>query len=849
MASLPARLTWAKSLSLLRLTVPRVVANITSRDSQVELVLGQGHDGGDALALLERQKIDQRLAARLRRRERQPPDLLLVDLSGGREEQHRLMGRGDEQARDEILLARRHRPAPLAAAALRPVGRERRALDVAAVAHQHDHVLALDEVLVIHVGFAVEDLGAARRGEVGFHLDELVADDPHQARARAEDVQIVGDLEGEPVQRFRDLIAPERGQTGEAQFEDGARLRLRQANRAVGVEGVARIGDERDQGRHVARRPGALHQRRPRGGRVGRGADQPDHFVDIGDGDGETNLDMGGVARLGEQELGAAGDDLLAEVEEGAQHVAERQHFRSAAVQRDHVAAEVRLHRGEAPELVEDDLGDRVALELDDDPHAVSVGLVAQVRDPFDALLAHELGDLLDQRRLVDLVGDLADDQRLAVLALAQLFDRDLGAHDDRAAPGCVGRSDAGAAKNRSAGWEVGAWQMLHQFVERDVGLLHHRQQRVDGLAEIVRRDVGRHADGDAARAVDQEVREARRQDDRLLLLLVVVRLEIDRVLVEIFEQRQGGAIEPRLGVAGGRRRVAVDRAEIALPVDQRDPHREILRHPHERIVNGEIAVRMVLAHRVADGAGGLVVGAVRREIQLGHRIEDAAMHRLQAVADVGQGAADDHAHRVIEVAALHFVEDRDRLDVGRALGIGPLVAGVAQRFASVGMSEGLADSDDVRHSRPRPSQLYLCYGNQLSRRSTTRTCRTGLGRSALAARLRGRRPRPGRGRPMTVLTDASLRAPMVVAVARRAGGETEPMTIAIWCILIAATLPYVAFGFVKGLDPNQPRDRVGDLSGRAARAYGAHLNALNLPWFAAAEIFLMFSFFSKRVG
>ena len=63
-------------------------------------------------------------------------------------------------------------------------------------------------------------------------------------------------------------------------------------------------------------------------------------------------------------------------------------------------------------------------------------------------------------------------------------------------------------------------------------------------------------------------------------------------------------------------------------------------------------------------------------------------------------------------------------------------------------------------------------------------------------------------------------------------------MTIAIWCILIAATLPYVAFSFVKGLDPNQPRDHVGDLVGRSARAYGAHLNGLEtFPWFAAAVI------------
>lgn len=63
-------------------------------------------------------------------------------------------------------------------------------------------------------------------------------------------------------------------------------------------------------------------------------------------------------------------------------------------------------------------------------------------------------------------------------------------------------------------------------------------------------------------------------------------------------------------------------------------------------------------------------------------------------------------------------------------------------------------------------------------------------------------------------------------------------MTIAIWCVLIAATLPYVAFGFVKGLDPNQPRYHVADLVGKSARAYGAHLNGLEtFPWFASAVI------------
>ena len=61
------------------------------------LVLGQRHDRGDALALGERQEVDQRLAARLRRGQRQPPDLLLVDLAARGEEQHRRVGVGDEQ--------------------------------------------------------------------------------------------------------------------------------------------------------------------------------------------------------------------------------------------------------------------------------------------------------------------------------------------------------------------------------------------------------------------------------------------------------------------------------------------------------------------------------------------------------------------------------------------------------------------------------------------------------------------------------------------------------------------------------------------------------------------------------
>jgi uncharacterized MAPEG superfamily protein len=64
-------------------------------------------------------------------------------------------------------------------------------------------------------------------------------------------------------------------------------------------------------------------------------------------------------------------------------------------------------------------------------------------------------------------------------------------------------------------------------------------------------------------------------------------------------------------------------------------------------------------------------------------------------------------------------------------------------------------------------------------------------------------------------------------------------MTVAIWCILVAALPPYVPFALVsRRIDPHAPRLGALKLDGLAARAHGAHLNAFEaFPFFAAAVI------------
>ena len=229
-----------------------------------------------------------------------------------------------------------------------------------------------------------------------------------------------------------------------------------------------------------------------------------------------------------------------------------------------------------------------------------------------------------------------------------------------------IGCADALAAEDDAAGREVRSRDDVDEVVDAERGIVDQRHAGVDDFAEIVRGYVGRHADGDAAGAVDQQVREFGRQDRRLGFRIVVVRREIDGVLVDIAEHGERRFRQTRFGVPVGRRRIAIDGAEIALAVDQRHAHGEILRHPHHRVVNRLVAVRMIFTDHVADDARGLDVFLVRRVPLLVHRVQNAAMHGLEPVARVRQRTRHDHAHGVIEIAALHLVENGNGTNIGR---------------------------------------------------------------------------------------------------------------------------------------------------------------------------------------
>ena len=191
------------------------------------------------------------------------------------------------------------------------------------------------------------------------------------------------------------------------------------------------------------------------------------------------------------------------------------------------------------------------------------------------------------------------------------------------------------------------------------------------------------------------------------LLVAVVVLLEIDRVLVDVLEQRHRRLGQAAFGVAHRRRRIVVDRAEIALPVDQRQAHREVLRHAHQRVVDRLVAVRVIFADHVADDARRLHVLLVGRVPLLVHRIEDAAVHRLEAVARVRERTRHDHAHRVIEIRALHLVRDRHGPDIRGRRRLAGLVVFVVGQGGFRDAIQCAIHIGDLRRAEPPQSDVF----------------------------------------------------------------------------------------------------------------------------------------------
>ena len=426
-------------------------------------------------------------------------------------------------------------------------------------------------------------------------------------------------------------------------------------------------------------------------------ADDGDHFVDVEQHGLPPFQNVDALAHLAQPVLAAARDGALAEGDPFGKHVPQRL-LHGLAVQPHHrqvhggrgFQAGVRQQR--LRQLL---LADGAAFGREHDAHGrlfarfvahfvqhgqqCGLELRLLLRQGLFARAHLGVGDFFDffQHFLRGNAGGQLGHHHLP-LAARQLFHLPARAHFQAAAPGAVGVFDvAGGADDLPAAGVVRPGQQgKKRFVAQGL-VANERHAGIGHFAQVVAGNFAGQAHGDAAGAIEQRKGQARGQLARLFGAAVVVGREVHRAFVYFLQQQLRDARQARFGVAHGGCAVAIAAAEVALPVNERVAQRKVLRHAHQRVVRGAVAVRVELAQHVAHHARAFHglgpagrVGARKAQPHAAHGVEDAALHGLLPVAHIRQGAALDHAQRVFQIRLLRVGRQRRGVIVAAGAGL-----------------------------------------------------------------------------------------------------------------------------------------------------------------------------------
>ena len=197
----------------------------------------------------------------------------------------------------------------------------------------------------------------------------------------------------------------------------------------------------------------------------------------------------------------------------------------------------------------------------------------------------------------------------------------------------------------------------IEDILELRARMLDDVRRRGGHFLQVVRRNPGREPDRDSKAPVEEPKGQPRGKQHRLIEFPVVVLDEIDGALPDLRQQEFGVAGEFRLRVPISGSCISIPGTKVPLPVDQRVAHRERLSEVHQRLVGRAVAVRVVLAEHLADVARALGEAGRAR-----HRVQDAALHRLESVRDLRQRSRLDGRDRVAEVGVRRMLLDRRRV-------------------------------------------------------------------------------------------------------------------------------------------------------------------------------------------
>ena len=158
----------------------------------------------------------------------------------------------------------------------------------------------------------------------------------------------------------------------------------------------------------------------------------------------------------------------------------------------------------------------------------------------------------------------------------AVVFNLGMGAHHYTALACHISFHVFRRLENHASGREIGSFDNRHEFFDRNVGVIHHHNAAVYYFAKIVRRNISGHTNGNTYRTVYKEIPETRRKRNRLHLVFIKIRSEINGILVDITHHLKRNLLKSCLSITVSSRRVSVKGTKVAVAVNQRMSLREV---------------------------------------------------------------------------------------------------------------------------------------------------------------------------------------------------------------------------------------------------------------------------------
>ena len=223
-----------------------------------------------------------------------------------------------------------------------------------------------------------------------------------------------------------------------------------------------------------------------------------------------------------------------------------------------------------------------------------------------------------------------------------------------------VGIVQAFARVDKTPGGEVRPFHIIHELIDAALRVIQQQLQGIAQFTQVVGRNIGGHTHGNTRAAVEQQVGNLARHDRRFLKGVVVVGAKIHGVLVQVVQKLLGKLGHTHFGITHGSSGITINGAEVALPVHQGIAHGKFLRHTHQCVVHGRVAMRVIFTDNVTDDTCGFFVRTVVVVGKLVLSKKNTPMNRLKAIARVRDGAPYNDRKGILQIRFAEFCFNAD---------------------------------------------------------------------------------------------------------------------------------------------------------------------------------------------